>query len=257
MFFTTFYFFPVTNPFIGYLLILTFIINNSCFGQKKYQFDHLIEYQFESYEDSSSNKTLYYITNSKDNSYYAKIESLDSLNFEIEFIVQDLIWAKISLKKEDFSNLESLTLECESDFLYKNDFKFRVEEYEFNMLADTLMDNKYFKHYKLQYIGKRKRKKSFPVGTNHYIIRDSTQFHLPILTHSTAFEEWKKERNIPNGIFEEIIFYNYKNEISYKYIIKEYHSINKTIFVPDKCLERNKMRLNSWDLQIRSNKKRS
>ncbi len=232
---------PFKRHFTWYFLSLAFTMSSTCFGQKKYQFDYLLEYEFKSSVDSSFNQTLYFITNSKDNSYYAKIRSIDTLSFRLVFKVQDLLLADVKLKKHDFFNLESLTINCESNYLFENPFKFRVKEYEFNMLSDTIIDNKYLVYYKLQYTGKRKIKKSRPVGTNYYIIEDSTQFHLPILTHSTAFEEWKKERNIPNGIFKEKIFYNYKNEISYKYILKEYHSINQTIIVPDKCLEKIKI----------------
>ena len=235
-------FFPICLPpfkkfFMWYFLFLAFTMSSTCFGQKKYHFDYLLEYEFKSSVDSSFNKTLYYITNSRDNSYFAKIRSIDTLSFGLVFHVQDLLLADVKLKKYDFFNLETLTINCESNYLMENIFKFRVKEYEFNILTDTLIDNKYLSQYKLEYTGKRKRKKSRPIGTNHYIIKDSTQFHLPILTHSTAFEEWKKERNIPNGIFQEKIFYDYKSEISYKYILKEYQRINKTIIIPEECLE--------------------
>lgn len=221
-----------------HFLILIFIISGSSFAQKKYPFDYLIEYQFTSYTDSTTNKIIYYITNSKDNSYFAKIKNFDSANFELELIDQDQLWAKTKVRKQDFIKADFINLECNRNFIFKNHFKFRTKEYEYTMLSDTLIDNKYLKNYKLQYIGKRKRKKSFPVGTNHYIIEDSTEFHLPILTHSTAFEEWKEERNIPIGIFKEKILYDFKNEIKYKYILKAYYPINKSIIVPDKCLEK-------------------
>lgn len=209
----------------------------SCFGQKRYSFDYLVEYEFTSYKDSTSNEPVYYMTNSEDNSYFVKLKNVDSLSFELEFVDQDQIWSTTELKKENFFRAESIILDCSYDIGYKNNFKFRVKEYKFDRLTDTLMNDLKLKKYKLTYTGKRKKKKSFPIGTNLYIVEDSTNFHLPILTHSTAFEEWKQERNIPNGIFKEKIFYDFENEMEYKFILKGYYPIDKKIIIPENCLE--------------------
>jgi hypothetical protein len=59
---------------------------------------------------------------------------------------------------------------------------------------------------------------------------------LPILTHSTPFEEWKEERNIPNGIPKQ--FYLTKFQSSEKilnYTLVEYVKINKFLIVPEAC----------------------
>ncbi|MDT0650188.1 hypothetical protein [Autumnicola edwardsiae] len=220
-----------------YLLVIFFLITTKCFSQKKYSFDYLIEYNFRSYSDTTSNKKIYYLTNSKDNSYFAKIESFDTLNFDLELIVQDKIWTKMKLSRKDFINAKFINLTCNSSLIYKNYFKFRTKEYKFEIIKDTILESLPLNRYKLEYVGKRKRKKSFPVGTNVYIIANSTDFHSPILTHSTAFEEWKEKGKIPNGIFKEKIFYDFKNNIDYKYILNNYSEINKTIVIPDNCLE--------------------
>lgn len=203
---------------------------------KQYSFDYLIEYT-KYYTDSASNETVYLLTNSMDNSYFVEVKSLDSLYFELEFIAQDNIWTTTKVTKKNFFKAEHIKFNCNSDLSYKNHFKFRAKEYEFEILPDTLLNNRTLKNYKLKYIGKRKRKKSFPIGTNLYIIKDSTEFHLPILTHSTAFEEWKEERNIPNGIFMEKIFYDFRDEINYKYILYDYYQISKSIIIPENCFE--------------------
>lgn len=229
-----------TKRLVGCIIFLAFIKTCSCYSQKTYHFNYLLQYEFISNVDSTNNKTIYYITNSNDNGYLAKIESIDSLNYKLEFKVYDQLWTKLNLNKQDFSDLGSLSLTCDKDVGYKNFYKHLIEDYEFSMLSDTLMNNKYLKNYKLHYVGKRKRKKSFPIGENNYIIKDSTEFHLPILVHWTALAEWRQEKNIPNGIFQEKIFYDYKNEISYKYILKEYHQIDKTIVIPYNCLEKDK-----------------
>lgn len=220
-----------------YFLFLFFLITTKCFSQKSYSFDYLIEYNFKSYTDSTSNKKIYYLTNSKDNSYFVKIESLDPLHFDLEFVAQDKIWAKTKLTQTDFFNADYINLICNSNLTYNNHFKFRTKEYAFETLTDTILYSLPLKRYKFKYVGKKKRKKSFPVGTNLYIITNSTEFHLPILTHSTAFEEWQEEGNIPNGIFIEKIFYDFNNNIDYKYFLENYYEINKSIVIQDKCLE--------------------
>lgn len=225
---------------MGCLIFLAFIKTSTCYSQKTFHFDYLLEYEYKSYKDSANNKTFYYITNSKDNSYYAKIEKLDSVNFKLDFKVYDQLWTKLNLNKQDFLDLEFLRLTCDEDLLHKNYFKELVNDYKFYHLTDTISNNIHLKKYNLQYIGKRKRKKTFPVATFQYIIKDSTQFHMPILIHWTAFARWRQEKNLPNGIFQEKIVYNYKNEISYKYILKEYHQIDKTIVIPNNCLEKEK-----------------
>jgi len=224
------YYFRIT------FLLLFIIIANTGLAQSSYSFDNFITYKFKSYTGSLDNKTLYYMTNSRDNSYYVKIEHIDSLNLELEFVVQDKLWTKQQLKKEDFSKAENINLICDGSLIFENDFKYKTKDYAYKNLNDTLLDSIKLISYKLEYTGKRQRKKSFPVGSNHYIIKDSTQFHLPLLTHATEFEEWKKERNIPNGIFKEKIFYDYKDRLKYKYILQNIHQINKSLIVPDNCL---------------------
>ena len=221
-----------------YFLISFFLFSINCLSQKSYSFDYLIEYDFKSYSDSLSDKKTYYLTNSKENSYYVKLESLDTLNFNFEFIAQDRIWSKTTIPKSDFFQAQYINLDCNENLTYRNHFKFRTKKYRFEILPDTALKNSLLKNYRLQYIGKKKRNKSFPVGTNLYIIENSTNFHLPILTHSTAFEEWKEEMNIPNGIFKEKIFYDFNNEIKYKYILKKYYKIDKVILIQDDCLEK-------------------
>lgn len=227
----------VKKHFMKYLLFLCFFITNECFSQKSYSFDYLIKYNFRSNTDSTSNKEIYYLTNSNDNSYYAKIENLDTVHFELEFVSQDKIWSKTKVSKTDFFKAEFINLACNSNLTYKNHFKFRTKEYEFETLTDTILHSLPLKRYKLKYVGKRNRKKSFPVGTNLYIIASSTEFHLPILIHSTAFEEWKEEGTIPNGIFKEKIFYDFNNNVDHKYLLENYSEINKTIVIPDNCLK--------------------
>ena len=155
----------------------------------------------------------------------------------MEFIAHDEIWTKTKILKSAFFEAEYINGSCNVDITYKNHFKHITEEYEFVKLPDTVINDLPLKKYMLKYVGKIKRKKSFPIGTNHYIIEDSTNFHLPILIHSTAFEEWKIERNIPNGIFKEKIFYDFNNTVKYKFLLVGFSKIKKTMIIPEDCLD--------------------
>lgn len=220
-----------------YLLPLFLIITSLSYSQSTYRFNYLIEYDFESIKDSTKNKTVIYLTNSLDNSYYLKITPADSSNFKLEFIKQDYIWTTFNLDKQEFYRSEFITINCDYNLVYRNNFKFRVKEYNFITLKDTLINEAHLKRYKLEYSGRRKRKKSFPIGTNIYIIKDSTEFHLPILTHSTAYEEWKKDGDIPKGIFQEKIFYDFENKLESTYKLKKVFLIKKRLIIPEDCLE--------------------
>ena len=219
------------------ILILFLFISSTCIAQRSYFFDHMLEYQYEFYTDSSKNKNVYYFTNSKDNSYFARLEEKDSLNFNVLLVEHDRLRMEVLLKKQDIFQAENLVIQCTYNWNGENHFKFRTREYAFISAADTLIDNTSLQHYSLQYIAPRKRRTRH-VGSNHYIIQDSTDFHLPLLTHPTAFEEWKEEKNIPNGIFREKIFYDHKNLINYRYILKGYHRMEKSISVGEDCMRK-------------------
>lgn len=217
-----------------FFFLFFFLISSTCFAQRQYHFDHLLEYRFISL-DPAKNKMVYYLTNSKDNSFYAQLEVADSLHYKVNLVEQDQLNMQVEVKRQDLNKAEDLIIHCTSRWNTRNDFKFRIREYEFTPTLDIMMGNRSLKHYKLFYTASRKRKKTNHIGTNHYIIRDSTEYHLPLLTHPTAYEEWKEERNIPNGIFMEKIFYNFRNEIQYKYILKDYHQLWKSIIITKKC----------------------
>lgn len=215
-------------------LLSFFLLSTTCFAQIEFQFDHFIKYSFESHTDSTRNKPVYYFTNSKDNSYYAELEELDSLHFKVLLIGQDRLRMDVTLKKSDVYNASNLSIKCVSTWDERNPYKFRTQEYAFSKTKDTLYNGVFLKQYRLSRTAPTTRTKS--IGSNHYIIKDSTDFHLPLLTHPTAFEEWKEERNIPNGIFQEKIFYNSKKEIQYKYILKAYYPLEKSMSLNKNCM---------------------
>lgn len=101
--------------------------------------------------------------------------------------------------------------------------------------SDTLVGGEYCSHYvfKCNNPKKEKRKK---LATEHFIVEKNTSFHLPILTFATSYEEWKLEKNIPNGIPKQMYMVTYKEKKLFLfYELKRYAKINKYIIIPDEC----------------------
>jgi hypothetical protein len=117
---------------------------------------------------------------------------------------------------------------------YNNPFKVRIEEYDFFNLKDTIIDETQYSRYKLSSIDPRKEKKK-KLGTEYYIIDNNTKFHLPVLFFSTAYEEWKSKKNIPNGIFKEKLMVGYNGKLVIRQKMMGYRQINKTIIIDEQC----------------------
>lgn len=220
---------------IAFILLLSV---SFCYGQKSYKFDTLLEYEcrFKNLK-SDSTVTQYLYTNSKNNSFSLLVRDYDSLHYSIEFLAYDKYHSTVKVIKDKlFTSAEIDILDCSTIHKTSNNYKFRVKEYDFFNLKDTLINNRLSKNYKLQYLKSKKRKKRKQIGTALYIIKDSTEFHLPILlAHATAYEEWKKERNIPNGIYQEYIFYDYNETITNHYKLKDNKKTNVTLNIVEPC----------------------
>lgn len=81
-----------------------------------------------------------------------------------------------------------------------------------------------------------KREKKKKLATFYYYLENNTGFHLPLLEHETAYEEWELERNIPNGIPKEMYYLDYgKVEILMLYKLKRIIKIDKILTIPEGC----------------------
>lgn len=215
-------------------LLVSLLIYTSSFGQKKYSFDYMIEYDYQ-YTDTSKVVKKYILTNSKDNSYYLSVIEKDSLNVTLSFIDYNGIRSIAYLDKGRFSKAEAVTLECKIVSAYENPFKWQTKNYNFINKNDTLIEGKYYSQY-IHKSNKPKREKRKKFGTYVYVVEENTSFHLPILEHATAYEEWKVEKNAPNGISKLIYFKPYngnRKELIHKLV--QYVKINKSIIIPEEC----------------------
>ena len=226
-------------------IITFFLFTTICFSQKQYKFDYLIEYDLTYYKDSIKIKNRpfrktdkkikkYYLTNSKNNDYLAIITEKDSLNYKMVFKDNNGIHSNVIILKSDLNKAEFINLDCKHMNRYQNAYKYQIKNYDFFILSDTVINNKSFIRYKLSSIKPKKVERKM-LGTEFYIIDKFTNFHLPILSFSTAYEEWKSNKTIPNGIFIEKYFIDYYGNLDSSEKIVNYWKIDKKIVIQDEC----------------------
>ena len=217
----------------------------TCFSQKQYDFDYVIEYELNLYKDSIQIKNQhltetdkkihrYYLINSKNNDYLAIITEKDSLHYQMVFTDYNGVYSDVIFLKSDFNKAEFINIKCEYVSKFSNPYKYQTKNYDFFILNDTIINDKSFNRYKLSSI-KPKRSKRKKLGTEFYIIDNSTDFHLPILHFSTAFEEWKVNKNLPNGIMSERYFINYYGKMSFSEKLVKYRKLEKKLNIPVGC----------------------
>ncbi|MCK7588958.1 hypothetical protein M0G43_00070 [Subsaxibacter sp. CAU 1640] len=206
-----------------------------CISQKIYSFDYLTEYNFYLYKDSTvTKKQISVLTNSKDNSYLVSYSKTDSLNSTVLFRHMDKVYSKESFRTSQLEKAQTILLNCELIYRSPNPYKFRTKQYDFTILKDTLLDGKNYKHYQFK-SNNPKREKRKKLATNYYIIDTETSFHLPILEFPTAYEEWKSNQSLPNGMIQEL----YQRNIDGKVIMKlkriNYKHVDIQLEIPKEC----------------------
>lgn len=219
----------------------------NCFSQKNYVFDYAIAYDLTTYKTATNKKTKlvhnssttkvqrhYYLTNSKDNSYLAVLTEKDSLYYTLELKDYNGVYSKVLFLKSEFNIAEIAKLKCENVSVYKNFDSYQTKNYDFNNLQDTLINTIQHKRYQLK-SNNPKRTDRKKLATDYYILMPSTDFHLPILWFATAYEEWKLNKSIPNGIFKERYMVDYYGTISFHERYINSAKINKTIQIDKDC----------------------
>lgn len=209
-----------------YFLVF-FCLSNFFYGQNSYSFDYLIEYENITHGDSIV-KTLYVLTNSKDNSYYVSLSSENENTFDFYFNHE--YFRSFSLTdKEPFFNAKTIKLPCETVRLQKD--KINLKRYDFRVYPDTLIEGKYYKNYSMQY-RKASEEKRYKNGKSYYIVENGTEFHTPLKIFSWAFDASLTSEIFPNGIAKEI--YNTgKNGLKFRFKLVSYSKANKTITIPN------------------------
>jgi hypothetical protein len=207
------------------LLLCLLVISYSSFSQTKYSFDYLLHYEHTNHIDATKSKNIYFLTNSKDNSYSARIINKDSLNFSICFFKHDLIISYVVISKKNFQIAEFINIDCKNVSLYSNPYKQKVQFHDYIKInkIDSL------EIYEFKNIQPEKERKIKNTATYVFKFNTSHPFHLPNLIEDTPYEEWKFEKDLPNNFISELLIYNSKNELVSSEILVEYIKIDKKI----------------------------
>lgn len=217
------------------IFVLVFLVCVNSFSQKRYEFDHLLEYSFKRFEADSITKKSFFLTNSKDNSYSIFIipKEEDQFSFNLFDINGNMF--NVYLKWDNFVAAEFITVDCKFLMRYMNNYSYQKNNYEFIIKKDTIIDNHYSDYYYLK-SNKPKWEKRKKLRTHHFIIDKSTNYHLPLLRFSTALNTYQKNPIIPNGIFKEKYMLDYnEKEKKFIYQLISIKKINKTFIIPKEC----------------------
>lgn len=207
---------------------------SSGYSQKKYGFDYMLVYDFKM-NDTSKVKEVFFYTNSKDNSYFLRVYEKDSLNYALYFRDQKGFQSKFESPRDEFLQLSKIVLTCDFLGTLNNPFKYQTNNYEFINQENALVGDEYHPLYILK-SNNPKREKKKKLATIYYYLENSTEFHLPLLESDTAYEEWKLERNIPNGIPKEMYYLGFnKEEIFILYKLKRIIKIDHTLIFLGDC----------------------
>jgi hypothetical protein len=191
----------------------------------------VLTYKYLKNKDEKENHDVIYLVNSKDNSYFAKIVEKDNDNYSLEFLDPSSILIKTNITKSDFAK-GTIIIDCDNVYPYSNPYKYQTDNYAFTSIKDTILDGMKNKYYSFQCVNKKRQIKK-KIGENLYII-DSTISCKPMLTFCTAYEEWKLNKNLPDGLLKELHFYNYKGSLITSEKLSHYETIIKKIIIP-KC----------------------
>lgn len=190
-----------------YIILLLFITTS--YSQTNFQFDYLLEYNFTHHLDSTKSAKVFYLTNSKDNSFYAKITEKDSLNYRLIFKKQNQLFSDLLLTKNNFKKGEIINIDCINIWPFSNPYKYQVENYDYILEKDSTN----IKTHSFICLRSEKYKKRKKIGKTTLKFDTNLPFQLPNLFHDTMYEEWIKEKDLPNHVITESSYFNNENKL--------------------------------------------
>jgi hypothetical protein len=172
---------------------------------KEYEFDYIIEYK--SLLSNKDDKSVFFLTNSNDNSYWASFYSIDKNKYRISFYKPGSTRIHATILKQDFFKAATILMNRDSSgtrYIDRYSKKNHV-----SILKDTIVNNLKCKQYVYQSI--RSMSNNLDV---YYIVEPKTEFHLPMITYGIGYKQHKLEKTqIPSGIFKELFYRNENEEI--------------------------------------------
>lgn len=212
-----------------YIAVLLFFATMTSFGQKVYEFDHLIDYNF--YWDHKTHEPVEYtyLTNSQNNEFTAVLIESDSVTLKLDLLDHKGNHAISYINRELFNSSSSLTIKCSDVRPHSNMKKSLIKRFDLIVQNDTLISGDQLGHYILR------SRKNDNTAIEHYIVDISLDRHLPILRHSTAFGRWQRSQNLPNGIISERYLMGKNGKKRHRLVLKEYAVIHKSIRISEDC----------------------
>ncbi len=206
-----------------YLIIIIFI--STSYSQTNFQFDYFLEYNLINHIDSTKSEKVFYLTNSKDNSFFVKITEKDSLNYRLLFIKHDHLYSDIKVLKNSFNKGEIINIDCNNVHSNVNHFKFQVNNYD--LINENKNDS--IETFKLVCLLSEKNIKKKKIGYNLLRFNKNLPFHLPNFEFGTLYEERNKERDLPNNFVIENSFYDYNKKLIWTELLINYSKTNTKI----------------------------
>jgi len=188
-----------------------------------------------SFEDKNFERFCY--VNSNNNDFFIEFTNYkDSTHVDFRMIDRDKEISVRSKANKEFSfKSEVVNIDCNDVIKSGNPNKHKIKEYDFVNYNDTLINDTLYYHYavksnkSLSYI---KRKK---IVEYHYIVSKESPNFLPFLTDSTPYEEWKSEKNIPNGFLKMMYYFNSDKKVVFRFELKSLIKIDKKLIIPKDC----------------------
>lgn len=218
------------------ILTIFLLLNVLCLkAQKIYNFNYILEFEVKNNMNSTKSVKLFYLVNSKDNSYKVEARNIkpDSLNFN--FLDHNGKSSNSIFKMEDFLKAETISCDCNNVNYYSNPYKYKVKDYYFENLNDTIIDGKTLHHYVIKSNKSIKYQKRKKIHQYHYFVKKDDFSFLPILYSITPYEEWKKEKNIPNGMLVYFYMKNLEGEKIHIMKLKNYLEESRYLTIPKEC----------------------
>ncbi|CAM3571680.1 hypothetical protein FLGE108171_03575 [Flavobacterium gelidilacus] len=220
-------------------LFFFLLLSQTLHAQHIYDFDYMLEYKNKI--DSTkliSNPT--YLVNSNANNYFVLIYKKDSLNIDLHFgemngKKQPRVFSTVNAM--DFIVNKSIFVSCEA-IMYASEypFKYKVKDYYFENLKDTLIENVSYYHYTIKSNRSLKYQKRNNIDQFHYIVDKNSNSFLPYFTHQTVYEKYITDKKlIPNGILKIKYYTNWENKITNKWVLEKITPVKKELIIPEDC----------------------
>jgi len=202
------------------------------FSQDKYEFDYLLTYK-SIFEDSTKTTTKQFLTNSKDNAYFAMISDKSKSESKLHFTDHRGLHVNVFFDKTELAHAEQINIICDFVLKFNRGAQNKTKHYQYINYGDQKIELTKF-DYTLTSINPRRAKRK-KLGTYGYILNDSIKFHLPLLITHLEYEEFLTESNIPNGIFKDRSFTNYQGQVEHTYQLIKVERVTKVIIIPSNC----------------------